>query len=117
MSRKRHQRHPVRRALLIVTVCVIALGTGVALTTPRDLPAAIADHPATRTVYAWRDDIAARIHAWMYPLASLRKDAPDTTSNTTPNTTGNTGRAGTGYSKNDRKKLDQLIDTEKAPAP
>lgn len=97
---KKAARSPARRLLLGLVLVVILLVGIVAATQPRQLPGIIADQPAVRVVYSWKDAINLWIHRQLYPLSDLRTDAVPAV------------KTGTGYTDQDRAALDDLIDAK-----
>ena len=93
-----------KRIILACVLVALALAATLALTEPRQLPALVADHQAVRKAYHWRDETYQTVYHWMYPLASLREDTTAPTD-------------GTGYNKQDRQSLEQLIDSKEGTTP
>ena len=89
-----------RRWPLAIAAITVALLVVLVLTEPRQLPAIIADQPAVRVAYSWKDSVAAWMHRQIYPLSALRDDAPPPT------------KTGQGYNRKDRDALDDLIDAK-----
>jgi hypothetical protein len=100
-ARKKTAGTKRRRWPLVVVALSLAVSAVICLTEPRQLPALVADQPAVRRVYAFRDGVAAWVHRQLYPLSALRDDAKV--------------KSGAGYSATDRDALDDLIN-QKATA-
>ena len=90
---------PRRWVLVLLGVCVVIIAV-VSFTTPQQLPGLIADRPAVRVVYTWKEGAALWLHRQIYPLSALRTD-------TVPPV-----KKGTGYDDEDRAVLDALIDAK-----
>lgn len=96
------KKHRILLALFVVIAALLAI---LILTEPRQLPAVIADHPAVRSAYLWRDSTYTAVHNWMYPLSTLRAKEVDPE------------RDGVGYKKKDRDALDQLLEGKESTTP